>query len=455
MFNRAYYYNIAYIIIFFFMFALPSSFSAWAEEDEHKHGHEAHERTAPGAAGEDAHEDHGRDHEGHAHGGSTGPDAFAEPCEHKVPIIECDECRYEVGAVRVSATQSTLIRTEKLEQTPIAATLEATGEMAFDEDTVRIVSPRAAGRLASISVRIGDPVRQGQPLAVFESQDLAQAALEYLKRLAEGKLAAQKLERAEALHAKEIGSAQEVQEARAARDLAQIEQENAARRLRLFGLSPDEIGRLAKKPDSAACRGEMILRSPITGRISQRDGLVGDMIAPDRKLLTVADLKHLWAVIEIHERDIADVAEALHGGPVFAEVTADTASGTSFPAELVSLDTQICRDTRTLPIRLKVENHRELLRPGVFVKARLFLGKPETKPTLPVSAVVENEGESFVFVRQGADLFVKRDVLPGRRIGERIVIETGLQAGDEVAVSGAFLLKSDVLREKMGAGCAD
>ncbi|MBP7634609.1 efflux RND transporter periplasmic adaptor subunit [Candidatus Ozemobacteraceae bacterium] len=453
MFNRVYYYNITYICILIVMFTLTFAFSARAEEDEHGHEHGAHERAAPVAAGEDEHEDHG--HAGHGHGGATGPEAFGEPCEHKVPIIECDECRYEVGAVRVAATQSTLIRTEKLEQTPIAATLEANGEMAFDDDTVRIVSPRAAGRLASISVRVGDPVRKGQPLAVFESQELAQAALEYLKRLAEGRLAAQKLERAEALHAKEIGSAQEVQEARAALDLARIEQENAGRRLRLFGLSPDDIGRLAKKPDSAACRGEMVLRSPIDGRVSQRDGLVGDMIAPDRKLLTIADLKHLWAVVELHERDIAVVAEALHGGPVYAEVTADTASGTSFPAELVSLDTQICRDTRTLPIRLNVENHRELLRPGVFVKARLFIGKPETKPTLPVSAVVENEGESFVFVRHGADLFVKRDIIPGRRIGERIVIETGLQEGDEVAVSGAFLLKSDVLREKMGAGCAD
>jgi len=431
MFQHLYRKVTIYIVFAFILFAITLPFSApVAAEDVHGHGTQVDSSPAE-------------------------PDAFSEPCEHKIPIIECDECRYEVGAVKVAASQSGLIRTEKLESMPLTTTLDANGEMAFDEDTVRVISPRAAGRLASISVRIGDPVRQGQALAVFESQELAQSALDYLKRQAEFGLARQKLERAMALKAKEIGSEQEVQEARAALELARIERENAGRRLQLFGLGANEIAALPKKPDSPACRGEMILRSPVDGRISQRDGAIGDMISPDRKLLTIADLRHLWAVVEIYERDIANVAEALRAGTVRAEIIADTASGTLFPAELFSLDTQICRETRTLPIRLRVENHRELLRPGVFIKARIFLGKPETKATLPLSAVVEDEGQSFVFVRQGPELVVKRDILPGRRVGERIIIENGLQQGDEVAVSGAFLLKSDVLREKMGAGCAD
>jgi cobalt-zinc-cadmium efflux system membrane fusion protein len=73
----------------------------------------------------------------------------------------------------------------------------------------------------------------------------------------------------------------------------------------------------------------------------------------------------------------------------------------------------------------------------------------------PRAAVLADEGKFFVFKHWKDDFFVRQDVRKGRDFFGMVEILDGLKAGDTVAAEGAFLLKSDVLREKMGAGCAD
>lgn len=81
------------------------------------------------------------------------------------------------------------------------------------------------------------------------------------------------------------------------------------------------------------------------------------------------------------------------------------------------------------------------------------MGDSGSKPILPVSAVLEDGGRYFVFVKEG-DMFFTRDVGIENDYGEQVVVSSGLKLGDVYVREGAFLLKSDVLREKMGAGCA-
>ncbi len=69
--------------------------------------------------------------------------------------------------------------------------------------------------------------------------------------------------------------------------------------------------------------------------------------------------------------------------------------------------------------------------------------------------MLEDDGAAFVFVRLKDDYYVRRPVVKGRALGGKVEILQGVEAGTEVVAGGAFLLKSDVLREKMGAGCAD
>jgi membrane fusion protein, heavy metal efflux system len=69
--------------------------------------------------------------------------------------------------------------------------------------------------------------------------------------------------------------------------------------------------------------------------------------------------------------------------------------------------------------------------------------------------VLADEGRSFVFVHRQGEYFLRRPVETGRASVDWVEVRTGLAGGETVVVDGAFLLKSDVLRSKMGAGCAD
>ena len=91
----------------------------------------------------------------------------------------------------------------------------------------------------------------------------------------------------------------------------------------------------------------------------------------------------------------------------------------------------------------------------MFATVRVMLPGDELALTLPREAVLEDEGRSFVFVHHHDDYYVRRPVTTGRAWGDRVEIAGGLQGDETVVAEGAFLLKSDVLRSKMGAGCAD
>jgi len=105
-------------------------------------------------------------------------------------------------------------------------------------------------------------------------------------------------------------------------------------------------------------------------------------------------------------------------------------------------------------VRVVVPNSEGLLRAGMF--ARVHLHEDE-EPVLmiPAEAVLEDDGREFVFVPADPPYFVRRPVTTGRELDQWVEVTRGLSDGDLVVSRGAFALKSDVLRSKMGAGCAD
>jgi len=91
----------------------------------------------------------------------------------------------------------------------------------------------------------------------------------------------------------------------------------------------------------------------------------------------------------------------------------------------------------------------------MFVEVRLELATPPARPAVPAEAVLSDEGRDFLFVLLADRYFVRRPVTVGRTRDGWTEVLAGVEPGVEVATRGAFLLKSDVLRSKMGAGCAD
>jgi cobalt-zinc-cadmium efflux system membrane fusion protein len=91
----------------------------------------------------------------------------------------------------------------------------------------------------------------------------------------------------------------------------------------------------------------------------------------------------------------------------------------------------------------------------MFANAEILIPREGTCSVVPREAVLADEGKNFVFQHWKDDLWVRRDVSVGREFGPYVEVLGGVSRETPIVTAGAFMLKSDVLRGKMGAGCAD
>ena len=104
---------------------------------------------------------------------------------------------------------------------------------------------------------------------------------------------------------------------------------------------------------------------------------------------------------------------------------------------------------------MQVKNPERKLRPGMFAEVEVMIPGEGRIAAVPRNAIMSDAGENFLFQHWKEDLWVRMDVTVGSIHGDFAEILSGVPTGTTIVTGGAFMLKSDILREKMGAGCAD
>jgi cobalt-zinc-cadmium efflux system membrane fusion protein len=381
---------------------------------------------------------------------------FAATCEHAKKTHECDECRYQVGVVRVpeSLLREGLVKTATAERRPLETPVPLTAEVRFAERRVTHLSPRAEGVIRKVLVALGEKVTVGQPLLELESAGLGEAESSYLEAEATLRLARKGLDRQAALREEGISSEKEFLAARQEAESAGIRAQAAGDKLRRLGLGQGEIEGLRNAGPSAA-QGRLVIRAPAAGTVLDMHAVPGEAARPDQNIFTIGDLSHLWVWADVYEGQVKQVLAHEHHGDMRATVTAKAFPGEAFPASVDFVAPSMDEKTRTLKVRVGVPNPKGKLRAGMFVIVELYLPSGPDALVVPRAALLSDEGRSFVFVRHHGDYWVRRPVDAGRASGGQVEVTSGLDGGETVATEGCVLLKSDVLRSKMGAGCAD
>ena len=414
--------------------------------------HAGHDHAKPASTEVDTHAGH--DHSAHQNVGSQPIEKLLSlKCEHDILTIDCDECRYELGAVKITPQLEKMVKIQTLTSVSRKNKVDFRGELEYDNQMFRTVTSLVPGIISSMPIRKGDIVEAGQVIAVIESRELSHLALELQKQIAELALAEKKLAREEMLNEKKVGALQSVQEARSARDLISLEIRCSKEQLALFGLSAKQVAAIASGRGESVQKGSLQIVAPIHGRVVAIHSNIGSAVGEQQALVDIVNIRQLRAVGQIKEADIPDIIRVLASGPLNGFITTQAFPGNLFPVVAVSADAGLKPTTRMLEIQLSVKNPDELLRPGMFIEGNLEVADGGEKPGLPSSALLEDEGIDFVFVKKGA-MFFRRDVKVDTKQGDAVYIASGLENGDEVVVEGSFLLKSDILRGKMGAGCA-
>jgi cobalt-zinc-cadmium efflux system membrane fusion protein len=391
-----------------------------------------------------------REHDEGAKGAETSdldrtvPQLVELTCEHKMKTFECDECRYEVGFVRAPAalTDGGLLTTIKVERQKVSVPIALTGEIRFDERRVGHVSSQVEGVIKQVHVALGDRVKKGQPLIELESVAVGEGQAAYLEAQGMLALAQRSFARVSELRRDNIASEKEFLQAKQEFDAAEIRTTSARNKLTRLGTG-GTVG------------GRVVLRSPLDGTVLLMHAVAGEVTQTNESLLTVGDNTAVWAWADLYERDISAVKQGQSTQKLTASLSVKAYPGEEFPGTVDLVSPAMDESSRTVKVRVQVNNDDGRLLAGMFTTVKLFLPGTDEALAVPKQAVLEDEGRAFVFVHHQGEYYVRRPVVVGRTWADWVEIKKGLVPAQTVVERGAFLMKSDVLRSKMGAGCAD
>ncbi len=322
----------------------------------------------------------------------------------------------------------------------MVTTLEVPGEIKADETRVAHVVPRLRGVVLEVVRKEGDRVRAGDLMAVINSRELADANSAYLAAGQRVQFARVALDREENLWKKKISAEQEYLEARRAFDEVRLAHEVAGQKLVALGLSQAAVNALGTAAPDRLSRYE--IRAPIAGTVVERDLTVGEAVAEDRNIFTIADLSSVWIEASIPAKDLVNVRQGQT-----AVVTAPDA-GLEVRGRVSFIGALIGEQNRRATARIVVPNTDGAWRPGSFVTIKLEQSSAMVPLAVSAEAIQTFRDWQVVFVRYG-DWFEARPLELGRSDGGWVEVLSGLKAGERYAAANSFAVKAEI--GKLGA----
>lgn len=350
----------------------------------------------------------------------------------------------EGAIVRLTETQIKVAGIETVETTAgeIGQTVQLTGEVRVNEDRVVQVVPIVPGVVQSVSALLGDIVSAGAVMAVLDSRELADAKSTYFGSRERTSLAQTKSNSEENLWRKRISSEQEYLNAKSALAEAQIEQRGAAQKLRALGVSPDAL-----KDDSGTALTRFEVTAPLDGTVIEKNVTAGASINTGQQIYRIADLRTVWVIASVYEKNIAQIAKGQA-----ASIRTGAYPEREFQGRVSWIADILDEQSRTLKVRIEVDNEHRLLKPGMFVQAAVTVETKSGVLTIPTAAIRRQGGETIVFVDEGGGRFERREVSLGVQSNGATEIQNGLKLGERVVFAGSFILKSEFEKEGFGGG---
>jgi Cu(I)/Ag(I) efflux system membrane fusion protein len=316
----------------------------------------------------------------------------------------------ETGAAAVPVdsvvSQNLGIRLGTVEKTVWQSKLQAVGSVAFDERLLEVVPARVDGYVTRLHVKAPlERVRRGQALAEIVAPAWLEAQEEYLALL-------------------DTQSDRGV----AIRDAAR-------RRLTVLGVPEAAIRALEQERKTNA---SATLTAPIDGVVTELAVREGTAFASGTVLFRINGLKTVWVNAQIPEAQVSMIAT---GSAVTAHATAWP--GVDFKGKVAALLPEVDAQTRTLPVRVVVENAATRLAPGMFVSLELAAEGEREQLVVPSEAVIVTGERSVVIVAREGGGFDVAEVAVGADAQGKTVILSGLEAGQTIVLSGQFLIDSE------------
>ena len=320
------------------------------------------------------------------------------------------------GNVSISprVQQNLGIRTAPVVKGSLSRNVTAPGTITYNERDQVVVQARANGFVERLYVRATlDPVRQGQPLAELYVPEWVAAQEEFLA----------------------------VRRMRGT-DLASLV-DGARQRMRQAGMTEAQIRQVE---EAEKVQPRMVLAAPIAGVITELSAREGMTVAAGAPMFRINGIGTVWANAEVPESQAALVRPGAR-----VEARSPAIPDASFTGRVQALLPEVNAATRTIKARIELANPGGRLSPGMFINVAFT--DPATRETLlvPSEAVITTGRRTVVMAAEENGKFRPLDVEVGMESGGQTEIKKGLQPGQQVVVSGQFLLDSEASLSGMQA----
>jgi Cu(I)/Ag(I) efflux system membrane fusion protein len=323
-----------------------------------------------------------------------------------------DEIKLSEQQILLGNIQTDTIRSGSIgSQTILTATLN------FDQSRTNSVSSRVMGRIERLYYKnIGDYVKKGSALFDLYSEELNNARQEYLLALDKKKILA----------------------GQTAIDFDQLIQ-GAKNKLLLWGMTEAQIAELERNKQAGSVT---TFYSTESGYITTLDLREGDYVAEGGTVVKLSDLSTLWAEAQVYTSQLANIDRSSLAIIQFPDFDNKEVRG-----KIEFVNPEINPATRIDLVRVSIANPGNQFKPGM--PAYVILKTPQRKSlTLPTDAVLRDGNGATVWVQTGTHSFKSKMVATGLESGDRIEIKSGLEPGDVVVTSGAYLLQSEYIFRK-------
>ncbi|MFP6647002.1 MAG: efflux RND transporter periplasmic adaptor subunit [Candidatus Latescibacterota bacterium] len=334
-----------------------------------------------------------------------------------IPVYEDELSAHGTVSIDPVTAQNIGVRTALVEKRPLQRLVRALGRVEYDERRMTDINTKVAGWVERLFVDFtGQQVTEGEPLLELYSPELVIAQEEYLTVL-------DYLERLE-------GQAADDDVLRGARELLAA----SLQRLRYWDVSEAQIERLRRERQATRT---LTVHTPQDGVVVHKAVLDGAYINAGQHLYRIAELSRVWVTANVYEFELPWVAEGQE-----AEVTLSYLPGRTFRGRVTHVYPFLDGKTRTLKVRLSLDNPDRALKPGMYANVKL-LAAARHRPAVPVEAVIHSGERTIAIVALGEGRFQPREVDLGVQADGWYEILAGLREGERIVTSAQFLIDSE------------